>query len=435
MTPSELIAKKRDGHPLFSSEIADWIKGVTTGGFSDYQSSALLMAIYLNGMSEEETAALTNAMLHSGAVLDLEGVPGKKVDKHSTGGVGDKTSLVIAPLAASCGLVVPMISGRGLGHTGGTLDKLESISGFRVDLSLTEFQAQLAKIGVAIVGQTGEIAPADGKLYALRDVTATVGSVPLICSSIMSKKLAEGIDSLVLDVKYGRGAFMGTLEDARELACALVRVGERMGTRTTALLTDMNQPLGRSVGNSAEIIEAIACLKGNGPEDLESLCLALTVEMLKSGSVVETDEEAVNLIKERIESGAALNRFRDMIVAQGGSGDVVDDINQLPQARESLMVRYRGESGFISDVDALEIGRIAMQLGAGRMTFEDAIDHASGISGLLKVGERIEDGQSLCRLHGNSSARLAEAGRRVVRAFLVTMERPELKPLVLDTIQ
>ncbi len=435
MTPSELIAKKRDGHPLSSREITSWIECVTTGGFADYQSSALLMAICLNGMTDEETAALTNAMLHSGAVLDLGDIPGAKVDKHSTGGVGDKTSLVIAPLASACGLVVPMISGRGLGHTGGTLDKLESIPGFRVELSLTEFQAQLEKIGVAIISQTREIAPADGKLYALRDVTATVGSVPLICSSIMSKKLAEGIDSLVLDVKCGRGAFMRYLEDARELACALVRVGKRMGTRTTALMTDMNQPLGRSVGNSVEVVEAIACLKGNGPADLESLCFALAAEMLKSGSIVDTEKEAMTLMEERIESSAALNRFREMIIAQGGNGDVVDDIKLLPQARESLMVRYRGESGYVSDVNALEIGQIAMQLGAGRMTSEDAIDHTAGISDLLKVGERIEDGQSLCRIHANSTAELEEAGGRVVRAFNVTTERPDLKPYVLDTIQ
>jgi pyrimidine-nucleoside phosphorylase len=413
--PQAVIARKRDGHRLSRAEIDRFVRGATDGSWADYQLSALLMAIFLRGMDATETADLTDAMMRSGVVADLSHVPGIKVDKHSTGGVGDKISLPLAPLVAACGVPVPMISGRGLGHSGGTLDKLESIPGFRTGLSLPEYQAQVARIGCALIGQTRDLAPADRTLYALRDVTATVECIPLICASILSKKLAEGIDALVLDVKFGAGAFMKTREDARRLASALIAVGRAGGKRVTALLTAMEEPLGRAVGNAVEVAESIACLRGQGPDDVMEVTFALGEQMLLLGGVESDTASARRRLEAALASGAALAKFREIIAAQGGDPGVIDDPGRLPQARHVRPVPAPA-GGIVHRVDAMGIALAALHLGAGRARASDPVDPAVGVTALVKVGERVEAGSPLCLLHANDASRLDDAATRVTEA-------------------
>ena len=421
--PQHIIAKKRDGGVLSREEIQSFVLGATDGSWADYQLSALLMAIFLRGMTPEETADYTEAMMRSGTVADLSGIPGIKVDKHSTGGVGDKVSIPLAPMVVACGVPVPMISGRGLGHSGGTLDKLESIPGFRTDLSLDEYRDQVAKIGCALIGQTKDLAPADKKLYALRDVTGTVECIPLICASILAKKLAEGIDALVLDVKFGRGAFMKTQPEARQLADALVRVGRAGGKEVRAFITDMDQPLGRSVGNALEIAESIECLRGNGPVDLMEVVNMLGAHMLMLGGVAEDIIEAEDKLAESISSGRALKKFREIIAAQGGDPRVVDEPELLPKAslQQEVMAPV---GGVVADVDAMEIALAALLLGAGRTRAEDRIDPAVGVADLVKVGEPVQAGARLCTVHANDAGKAREAADRIAKAIRIADVRP-----------
>ena len=434
--PQNIIIKKRDGGTLTKDEIEFFARGVADGRFADYQASALLMAIFWRGLTAQETAWLTDAMLHSGEVIDLSDIPGTKVDKHSTGGVGDKVSLILAPLAAACGLKVPMMSGRGLGHTGGTLDKLEAIPGFRVMLNVAEFRAILEKVGTAMIGQTPQIVPADRKLYSLRDVTGTVECIPLICASIMSKKLAEGIDSLVLDVKFGRGAFMKSKEHALELARAMVAIGRVSGKPVRALLTAMNQPLGRAAGHTTEVIESIECLKDCGPADLMEVTYALTGHMLILGGVAKNEIEARQKMTAAIASGAALEKFRQMCVAQGGDPRVIDDYAILPTAKKLIEVVARTDAhGFVSEVDALKCGHAIMALGGGRAAVTDHVDHAVGIANLIKIGEPVTAGTRLCTLHVNDDARGIRAEALMREAVLFAPSAPKVEPLIQDLIQ
>lgn len=433
MRPEELIRKKRDAGALTREEIFFLIEHYTRDAIPDYQMAAWLMAVFWRGMTPAETADLTEAMMRSGQVLDLSELPGAKVDKHSTGGVGDKTSLVIAPVVAAAGLPVPMISGRGLGHTGGTLDKLEAIPGFNVRLTLPEFRRALAEVGCALIGQTAEIAPADRKLYALRDVTATVESIPLITASILSKKLAEGIDALVLDVKVGSGAFMKDRESATRLARSLQEIGTRMGKRVVALLTNMDQVLGRAVGNALEVEEAVAVLKGEEREDLRALCRQLCAWMLVLGGAAQTLEEGGQRYDELVRSGAAAEKFRQIIARQGGDPRVVDDPRRLPQARERRDFPAPA-SGYLAGMDAERIGRAAMVLGAGRARVEDAIDPAVGLVLHKKVGERMQQGEPLATLYFNHAERLADASARLEGAFRVEPSPPKPTPLVFETL-
>ncbi|MDB6093270.1 MAG: pyrimidine-nucleoside phosphorylase [Verrucomicrobia bacterium] len=432
--PQHVIARKRDGATLSTEEIQSFVRGATDGSWADYQLSALLMAIFLRGMSAVETAALTAAMMNSGGVVaDLSNLKLPKADKHSTGGVGDKISLHLAPMVAACGVAVPMISGRGLGHTGGTLDKLESIPGFNVNLSLGEYRAQLGKLGLALIGQTAELAPADKKLYSLRDVTATVESIPLICASILSKKLAEGIDVLVLDVKFGRGAFMADKAKARELAEALVAVATAMGKPTRAILTAMEQPLGRGVGNALEVLESIECLKGRGPADTMEVTYALGEQMLVLAGVVQSTEAARAKLEATISQGSALEKFREMIRAQGGDARVVDDPARLPQAKWKVPLAAR-HRGYVQSVDAMGVALAALRLGAGRAKAADPVDHAVGFSELAKVGERVEVGGRLAVVHANDEVALVEATRMLDNAIVVGEARGETPRLVDEVI-
>jgi len=431
--PQHIIARKRDGHRLEHQEILAFVEGATKGTWADYQLSAMLMAVFLRGMDAAETAALTEGMMRSGIVADLSNVKAPKVDKHSTGGVGDKLSLPLAPMVAACGVAVPMISGRGLGHTGGTLDKLESIPGFRVGLSLDEYRAQVERVGSSLIGQTKELAPADKKLYSLRDVTATVECIPLICASILSKKLAEGIDALVLDVKFGRGAFMKERAKARELAQAMVCVATRMGKPTRALLTAMDQPLGRTVGNAVEVHETIDCLKGRGPSDVMELTYALGVQMLLLGGVTKDAADARAKLERSVSSGAALRKFEEIIVAQGGDARVLEDPSRLPQSRLRLPVPAR-ETGFVRDVEAMQVALAALQLGAGRARAEDGVDAAVGITGLVKSGERVEKGQPLAWVLANHEDKGARAVDMVSRAIELGGESPAPFDLVAEVI-
>ena len=417
MVPQWIIEKKRDGQVLTDEEIRFFINGYTDGSIPDYQMSAMAMAIYLKGMTPEETAVLTDTMMHSGAMVDTSSISLPKVDKHSTGGIGDKVSLILAPLAASAGLAVPMISGRGLGITGGTLDKLESIPGFNVNLSEEQFIETIKQCGFSMIGQTGEIAPADKKLYALRDVTGTVASIPLITASIMCKKMAEGIDSLVLDVKWGTGAFMRTIEDATALAESMVRVGKAMNKGMVALLTDMNQPLGRTAGNALEIIESMECLQGkHAGEDLMNITLALTAEMLVLGGKATNTIEALEILNAKIESGKAFEKFKEMAALHGADVGALDDLTQLPQA--SILREYKSPgAGFLSKVDAESIGRAVLVLGGGRQKTDDQIDYAVGTSGLAKIGDEVQEGQPLVTLHANSEEKLAQAMTYIEQAF------------------
>ncbi len=434
MRAVDIIRKKRDGHALDRAEIEAFVIGVTSRSWPDYQASALLMAIVLRGMSAEETASLTGAMVRSGVQLDLSDLPGVKVDKHSTGGVGDKTSLILAPLVAACGVVVPMMSGRGLGHTGGTLDKLESIPGFRVGLSLPEFHQVLRSTGCALIGQTAEVAPADKILYALRDVTATVESIPLISASIMSKKIAEGIGALVLDVKCGRGAFMKTEADARRLAESLVNIGNANGVRTEALLTAMNAPLGRAVGNSLEVIESLETLKGRGPADLEELSVLLAARMLILAGSATALDEAKAKIRAAISSGAGVEKFRAIIAAQGGDAHVVDDYALLPRApKQAAFTAPR--SGYLAALDAELVGRATMVLGAGRGKVEDVIDPGVGALVLAKPGQEVRAGDSVVELHYRDAAQLDTALQMLGQACAIADAPPAPEALVRDTIR
>ncbi len=433
MFPQHIIARKRDGHALSRDEIAAFVRGATDGSWADYQLTALLMAIFLRGMTAEETADYTDAMMRSGVVADLSNVPGIKVDKHSTGGVGDKISIPLAPMVVACGVPVPMISGRGLGHSGGTLDKLESIPGFRTDLSLDVYRAQVARIGCALIGQTKDLAPSDKKLYALRDVTATVECIPLICGSILSKKLAEGIDALVLDVKVGRGAFMKTKDEARCLAEALVRVGQAGGKKVRALLTAMDQPLGRTVGNALEVTESIACLRGHGPADTMEVTYALGAHMLVLGGVAKDEASARAQLERVVASGAALAKFREIVAAQGGDVRSIDDPSRLPQARlQHPLPAPRG--GVVVDVDAMGVALAALRLGAGRAKADDTIDPGVGVSGLKKIGEPVTAGEPLCVIHAGNEPALAEARAMLEKAIRVGDAAPAATPLIHEVL-
>ncbi|HEU0091865.1 MAG TPA: thymidine phosphorylase, partial [Vicinamibacteria bacterium] len=426
--------RKRDGHELTPGEIAFFVEGYTRGTIPDYQASALAMAVFFKGMTAAETVALTESMMRTGEVLDLSELPGPKVDKHSTGGVGDKTSLVLAPLAAACGVYVPMISGRGLGHTGGTLDKLESIPGFRVGLSLDEFRAVLRKSHLGLIGQTPEIAPADRKLYALRDVTSTVESRPLIAASIMSKKMAEGIDALVLDVKTGDGAFMVEEEDSRALAEAMLAIGKGMGKRIVALITDMEQPLGRTVGNALEIVESIETLQGKGPADLETLSVELAAWMLSLAGAAPTLDAARAHVRSALSSGAGLKKFQEVIALQGGDPRVCDDLSRLPRAAETVELRAES-AGRVTGIACRAVGTAAMLLGAGRETVDSRIDPGVGFLLRKKVGDLVAAGESLATVHVNDRRRLDEALAMLRRAIRVGPEAPAPRPLVHAVLQ
>ncbi len=416
--PEHVIARKRDGAELSRREIEAFVGGAADGSWADYQLSALLMAIFLRGMSPGETAILTDAMMRSGTIVDLSAIRGPKADKHSTGGVGDKVSLHLAPMVAACGVTVPMVSGRGLGHTGGTVDKLEAIPGFRVGLSIPEFRAQLERIGVALISQTAEIAPADRKLYALRDVTATVESIPLICASILSKKLAEGIDVLVLDVKFGRGAFMKEKARARELAVALTSAAKAMGKPTRAVMTAMDEPLGLAVGNALEVAESVECLRGSGPGDLMDVTYALGEQMLVLAGTAKDAADARAQLERSVSSGAALAKFRDVVAAQGGDPRVVDDPSIMPASLIKAPVACPSD-GWVVSVDALGVALAALRLGAGRAKAEDSIDPAVGVAGLAKVGQRVARGQPLCVVHANDRGRVADAHAILASAIVV----------------
>jgi len=437
MRAYDLIRKKRDGGQLTPEELQYLVWGATTGGVADEQLAAFLMAVFFRGMDlRTELPAWLNAMLHSGRVLDLSAIPGRKVDKHSTGGVGDKISLALAPLVAVCGVRVPMVSGRSLGHTGGTLDKLESIPGFSVDLSIARFAELVNRLGVCLIGQTAEIAPADRKLYALRDATATIESVPLIASSILSKKLAAGIDALVLDVKVGRGAFMKTLEEARLLARTMVDLCKAVGRDCVALLTDMDAPLGSAVGNAVEVREAIDVLHGQGPSDVRELTLRLGVEMLLAGEAPGVGHDPL-LARMRVETaladGGAAKRFAQLVEAQGGDPHCVEDPSRLPQPKAKREVRA-GRGGVLAVLDAERIGLAAVELGAGRARKEDAVDPAAGIILHKHLGDEVRAGDVLAELHAASDSRLDAGEERLRGAATIGDTPPRRKPLVLERI-
>jgi pyrimidine-nucleoside phosphorylase/thymidine phosphorylase len=425
----DVIRKKRDGGEMSSGEIESLVNAYTRGDIPDYQVSAWLMAVVLKGMTRAETAALTDAMLHSGEVLDLSSLPGRKVDKHSTGGVGDKTSLVLAPLAAAAGVAVPMISGRGLGHTGGTLDKLEAIPGFNVNLSVAQFRRVLETCGCAMIGQTAEIAPADRKLYALRDVTGTVESPYLICASIMSKKLAEGIDALVLDVKTGSGAFMKNEKDAAFLADLMVETGERMGKQVVALITDMDQPLGCMVGNALEVVEVLQVLRGEGPQDLRQLCLELAGWMLHLGGISDSVEAGKKRSEKLIASGKALERFRQMVELQGGDPRAIDDPEKLPQAGHSTILSSPS-SGYVASLQCEQVGTACVILGGGRERKEDSVDPAVGIVLHKKVGDAVSPGEPLATIYYNAENKAQHARQLLQQSFQIADSPREKRPLI-----
>jgi pyrimidine-nucleoside phosphorylase len=433
MRTVDLIHRKRDGEELSPEEITNLVEGYTRNEIPDYQMAAFLMAVFFSGMSDREVSALTEVMIRSGEVVDLTSIPGVKVDKHSTGGVGDKTSLISAPLAAAAGVVVPMISGRSLGHTGGTLDKLESIPGFRTDLSIDEFREQLRKFGLAFIGQTPEVAPADGKLYSLRDATATVESIPLIATSIMSKKLAVGLDAIVLDVKVGNGAFMKRQVDARRLAQMMVGIGRRMDKRVQALITDMNQPLGYAVGNALEVMEVSQTLQNAGPTDLTRISLELAARMIFLAKIVPTLDEGRELAQQKLLDGSGYRRFKDVIEAQGGNPQVLDRFELLPNAtgvREISSPR----AGYVSAIDAEDVGMASSMIGAGRNIKEDTIDPAVGVILEVKSGQKIEAGAVLCRLYYTREDNLEEAAQQIEDAFRISATPPEERELILEVV-
>ncbi len=433
MRTVDLIQRKRDGEELAPEEIEFLIDGYTNVDIPDYQMSAFLMAVYFSGMSDREVSRLTECMLRSGDTVDLSSIPGVKVDKHSTGGVGDKTSFIAAPLAAAAGVVVPMMSGRGLGHTGGTLDKLESIPGFRTDLTAEEVQKQLSELGLCFIGQTDRLAPADRKLYALRDVTGTVESIPLISSSIMSKKLAEGVDALILDVKVGSGAFMKKQVDARRLAQTMVGIGRRMDKKVRALITDMNQPLGYAVGNALEIMEASQTLQNAGPDDLTKLSLELAAQMIHLGKKAATLEEARRTAEKHLVDGTGYKKLKQVVAAQGGNAQALDKFELLPNAtgmREITSPR----AGYVSLIDAEDIGMASNMIGAGRAKKEDTIDPAVGVILEVKTGEKVDAGSVLCRIYYTKEDHVEEAAEIVEDAFRISGQKPDERALILEVV-
>ena len=433
MRTVDLIQRKRDGEELAPEEIEFLVEGYTNGDIPDYQMSSFLMAVFFSGMSDREVSRLTECMLRSGDTVDLSSIPGVKVDKHSTGGVGDKTSLIVAPLAAAAGVVVPMMSGRALGHTGGTLDKLESIPGFRTSLTAEEFEKQLSELGLCFIGQTDRLAPADRKLYALRDVTATVESIPLIASSIMSKKLAEGVDALVLDVKVGSGAFMKKQVDARRLAQMMVGIGRRMDKRVQALITDMSQPLGYAVGNALEVMEASQTLQNAGPTDLTKLSIELAARMIYLGKKAASLEEARRLAEEKLVDGSGYKKLKQVVAAQGGNPQALDKFELLPNATGMREVASpRG--GYVSSINAEDIGAASNMIGAGRDKKEDSIDPAVGIILEVKAGEKVDAGSVLCRLYYTKEDRVEEAAEMVEDAFRISAQKPEERELILEVV-
>lgn len=427
----DIIEKKRDGFPLRAEEINFVIEGYTKGFIPDYQVSALLMAIYFQGMNEEESAHLTMAMAHSGDILNLANINGIKVDKHSTGGVGDTTSIILVPLVASIGVPIPKMSGRGLGHTGGTIDKLESIEGFHVELSNDEFVNLVNENGLAVIGQSENLAPADKLLYSLRDVTATVNSIPLIASSIMSKKIASGADKIVLDVKVGAGAFMKNVNDARTLAEMMVKIGQNVGKETAALITNMDEPLGNAIGNALEIKEAILTLKGEGPNDLTELTLQLGAHMAVLGEKASNVEEAKKILQQHIDNGLAIQYLKTFIAAQGGNERIVDDLSLLPRASFEFVVKA-DKDGFVTDIVANELGRAAMLLGAGRHTKDDEIDLAVGLYLHKKVGDKIEKNDVLCTIHANTDQ--IDHVEKIVKNNIIIGKECIRNQLIIDVI-
>jgi pyrimidine-nucleoside phosphorylase len=434
MRAVDLIRQKRNGKRLSAEEISFLINGYCTGDIPDYQMSAWAMAVFFQGMTAEETADLTTAMAQSGEQTDLSGIGGIKVDKHSTGGVGDKTTLIIGPLVAAAGVPVAKMSGRGLGHTGGTIDKLEAIPGFRTELTRQAFFDQVNRIGLAVVGQSGNMTPADKKLYALRDVTATVESVPLIASSVMSKKIAAGADAIVLDVKTGSGAFMKTVEEAETLAKAMVDIGTQVGRKTAAIISDMDQPLGLGIGNALEVAEAIVTLRGEGPEDLTELCLALGAHMVVLGGKADNEAEAIRLLRGKLQNGEALAKFREFVAAQGGDTSIVDDPGRLPSAPLQIEVPAPA-NGFVQAIDAEQLGLAAMLLGAGRAAKDDAIDYAVGLVMCKKVGDPVAVGEPLAILHVRENNEAAQNGlERVRQAYSISETRSAARPLMLSIV-
>ncbi|MGA2598282.1 MAG: thymidine phosphorylase [Bryobacteraceae bacterium] len=433
MRTVDLIHRKRDGEELTPEEIKKLVDGYTRGEIPDYQISAFLMAVFFSGMSDREVSALTESMMRSGEVLDFSDIHGVKVDKHSTGGVGDKTSLIAAPIAAAAGAIVPMISGRALGHTGGTLDKLESIPGFRTDLGVAEFKDQVGRLGLAFIGQTPEIAPADGKLYSLRDATATVESIPLIASSIMSKKVAVGLDALVLDVKVGAGAFMKKQVEARRLAQMMVGIGRRLDKRVQALITDMNQPLGYAIGNALEVMEVSQTLQNAGPTDLTRLSLELAARMIFLGKITKTLDEAREMAQKKLLDGAGYRKFKEVIQAQGGNPQVLDRFELLPNATGAREITSP-RAGYIPTIDAEYIGQASNMIGAGRDTKEDVIDPAVGVILEVKIGHKVDAGAVLCRLYYTSDEHVEEASQMVEDAFRISGTPPDERELILEVV-
>jgi pyrimidine-nucleoside phosphorylase/thymidine phosphorylase len=431
----EIIKAKRDGTALPPEVLEVFLQRYTRGEVPDYQMAAFCMAVFFRGMTEGELAAWTRAMLESGDVLDFSDIPGAKVDKHSTGGVGDKVSIALAPLAAACGVKVPMISGRGLGHTGGTLDKLESIPGFQIQLDIDRFREIVKQVGACLIGQTERLAPADKRIYALRDVTATVECIPLIASSIMSKKLAEGIDALVLDVKVGSGAFMKTAADAQRLAYTLCAIGRGMGKRVSALLTAMDQPLGEAVGNALEVIEAVQLLHGKGPADLREVTVELAVEMLALGNPGTDRAQARKRVEGAIADGSAFRKLLEIVEAQGGDSRALEDLERLPRAKGKLEVPAPA-SGVVEAIDCEAIGQAAMALGAGRATVEQDVDHGVGILVAKKVGQAVERGEPLCTLHWGERGTEppARVSERILAAYRIGPKAPPASPLILERI-
>ena len=429
----DIIRKKRDKEELTKEEIDFFVDRYSKGEIPDYQASALLMAIYLNKMNKQETAYLTEAMMNSGEVMDLSAINGVKVDKHSTGGVGDKTTIALAPLMAACGVPVAKMSGRGLGHTGGTLDKLEAIPGFSIEMSSKKFIDSVNDIKIAVCGQTASIAVADKKMYALRDVTATVDNISLIAASIMCKKLASGADAIVLDVKTGDGAFMKTLDDSFALAKEMVEIGTAMNRETIGIISDMDEPLGSAVGNSLEVIEAIEALKGRGPKDFMMLCETLGAYMLVSSKIASNYEDGVRRIKEALESGAALEKFKEFVLNQGGDPRVADDYSLLPQANHVVEIKS-DKTGFIDKIEAEAVGVSAMILGAGRETKEDELDLSAGIILKKKVGDFVNEGDTLALIHFNRENKFEDAKKRLENAYIISEERSEPKKLIYGVV-
>lgn len=433
MRTVDLIQRKRNGEELSPEEIRWLVEAYSRGEIPDYQMAAFLMAVYFQNMTDHEVGAMVEAMIDSGERVDLSQIPGPKIDKHSTGGVGDKTSLIAGPLAAAAGVKVPMVSGRALGHTGGTLDKLESIPGLRTNLTVDEFREVLGRVGFAVMGQSESVTPADGKLYALRDSTATVESTALIAASIMSKKLAMGLDGLVLDVKVGSGAFMKRQVDARRLAQMMVTIGRRNDLRTQALITDMNQPLGRAIGNAMEIMEVSQTLLNSGPEDLTRLSLELAARMIFLGRITETLDDARLMAQNLLLEGAGYRKLKEMIGAQGGDPQVLDKFELLPNAPMAYEV-YSPRAGYVAAIDAEEIGRASAMLGAGRDRKEDTVDPAVGVLLEAKVGARVDEGDLLCRIHYSSEERLQDAVDRIEDAFRISTSEPEARELILEVV-